>query len=324
MTEQELHEQRAAKWHLDGRAVRTLDDAAEFIESVGFCLLYPLRTPVLLPTFMGAYVGREERLPTAQHAFADPRAREASELMVRLLRSKAAFEANTFGDTPFLIAASIFPYFYGLVGDRNPKQMPKPGTASEYSPVAREIFEKVREKGALTKKRLAEELGGALSSPALDRALNELWSRLRITRVDHTPEGGASWDVLYRWAPEAVRGGINMGVNEALSALVSKYLDSVIAAEPAEVESFFSHLVARSKVKEAANALLAARELSLVHVGKRTIVQITPPKAPREAPAPRPPRPPRRDVIPRPPQGEREQRRPRSPQARDPRRRFRS
>ena len=322
MTDQELHQRRAEKWRLDGRAVRTLEDAREFIESAGFCLMYPLRTPVLVPTFVGAYVGQEERLPTAQHAFADPRAREATELMVRLLRSKAAFEANLFGDTPFLVAASIFPFFYGLVGDRNPKQMPKPGTRSEYSPVAREIFEKVRDKGALTKKRLAEELGGALSSAALDRALNELWSRLRITRVDYTPEDGASWDVLFRWSPEAVRDGVNMGVGEALSALVSKYLDCVVAAEPAEVEEFFSRLVARSKVKEAVNALLQARELSFVHVGKRTMVQVTPPKAPRVAPPPRPPRPARQE-HPKPPQGPRE-RRPRSPQSRDPRRRFRS
>lgn len=281
MTDQELHDLRAAKWHLDGKPIRTLEDAHEFIESVGFCLMYPLRAPVLVPTFIGAYIGKEERLPTWQHAFADPRAREASELMVRLLRSKAAFEANLFGETPFLLSASVFPYFYGLVGDRTPKQMPKPGTHSEYSPVAREIFEKIQEKGALTKKRLAAELGGSLSPAALDRALNELWSRLRITRVDHTPEEGASWDVLFRWAPQMVRAGINAGVGQSLSALASKYLDCVVAAEPAEVETFFSHIVAKSKVKEAVNALIAARELSFVHVGKRTMVQVTPPKVER-------------------------------------------
>ena len=128
MTDQELHQRRAEKWRLDGRAVRTLDDAREFIESTDFCLLYPLRTPVLVPTFIGAYVGKEERLPTAQHAFADPRARETTDLMVRLLRSQAAFEANLFGDTPFLVGASIFPFFYGLVGGRSPRQRPSWGS----------------------------------------------------------------------------------------------------------------------------------------------------------------------------------------------------
>src|SRR5690349_9509933 len=106
MTDQELQDRRIAKWRLDGRPARTLEDAAAFVEDVGFCLMYPLprqelRTPVLLPTFLGAWVGAEENLPTWQHAFADARAREATELMIRLLRQHSAFEANLFGETNF-------------------------------------------------------------------------------------------------------------------------------------------------------------------------------------------------------------------------------
>ena len=54
MIDAELQQARAAKWHLDSKPVRTLDDAREFIESIGFCLMYPLRPAVLLPTFMGS------------------------------------------------------------------------------------------------------------------------------------------------------------------------------------------------------------------------------------------------------------------------------
>ena len=117
---------------------------------------------------------------------------------------------------------------------------------------------------------------------ALDKALAELWSKLRITRVDYSASEGSVWDLLYRWAPDAVREGVQLSVPEALSALVSKYLDSVIAVEPAELETFFGKLIARSKVKEAVNALLSARELSFVHVGGKSMLQITPARA--EAP----------------------------------------
>ncbi len=72
---------------------------------------------------------------------------------------------------------------------------------------------------------------------------------------------------------------------EALSALVSKYLDSVIAVEQSELEVFFGNFVARSKIKEAVNALLSARELSFVHVSGRSMLQITPEKV-LVAPAP--------------------------------------
>ena len=111
--------------------------------------------------------------------------------------------------------------------------------------------------------------------PALDRALAELWSKLRITRVDYDEREGASWDVLQRWAPDAVSEGINTSANSALSALLSKYLDCVVAAEVPELESFFGHFVPRSKIREAVNALLAARELSFISVGHRSLIQIT-------------------------------------------------
>jgi hypothetical protein len=279
MTEQELQAARRARWRLDGRTMRTIEDAREFIADTGLCLLFPLsrqeqRVPVLAPTFVGAWAGLGDKLPTWQQAFADPRAREATDLMVRLLREKSAFEAKAFGETSLLMAAAVFPYFYGLVGDRNPRQQAKPGLRSEYSPLARDVFEAIREHGALTKPRLRAILGGDPSAPALDRALNELWARLRITRVDYSADEGAAWDALYRWAPQPVRAGINISLPKALSALISQYLDTVVAAEQGEVEDFFSYLVPRSKVREALNALQAARLLAFVGVGGKTMLMI--------------------------------------------------
>jgi len=279
MTDSELLQARAQKWHLNGKAIRTLDDARSFLESVGFCLMYPLKPPVLVPTFIGAWVGSEERLPTWQHAFADPRAKDATELMVRVLRDKAAYEAPLFDENnAFLVAASVFPYFYALVGERNPKQAPRATTRSGYSQLACDAFELVRRRGPISKAKLGEMLGGGLSVAALDRALGELWAKLRITRVDYTVEEGSVWDELSRWAPDAVREGVGLSVPAALSALLSKYLDCVVAADQTEVESFFSNFVPRSRVKEAINALLSAREFSFVHVGNRSLLQITPAK----------------------------------------------
>jgi len=123
--------------------------------------------------------------------------------------------------------------------------------------------------------KLLAELGKGISVPALDRALRDLGSKLRITRVDYDERDGASWDVLQRWAADAVSEGVNYSVNTALSALLSKYLDSVIAADQQETESLFGNFVARSRAREALNALLAARELSFVPVGHRSLIQVT-------------------------------------------------
>jgi hypothetical protein len=279
MTELELDQLRREKWRLNGKPVRTLDDARAFIEEVGFCLMYPMRPPVLVPTFIGAWAGSDEHLPTWQHAFSDPRAQGATDLMVRLLREHAAYEANLFDENnAFLVAGSIFPYFYALVGERNPKQAPKSGPRAEYSELACDTFAAIQRGGPISKHTLLETVGKGVSAAALDKSLAELWSKLRITRVDYKAGEGAFWDVLYRWAPEAVREGIELSVAEALSALLSRYLDCVIGADQQELDAFFGNFVARSRVKEAINALLAARELEFVRVGNRSLIQVAAPK----------------------------------------------
>ncbi len=281
MTDQDLQQLRSEKWHLDGKPIRTIEEARSFVETVGFCLMYPVRPTMPVPTFIGAFVGSDNRLPTWQHAYSDPRALAATDLMVRLLRERAAYEANLFNENnAFLVAASVFPYFYALVGERNPKLAPKQGPRSPYSPLACDAFDLIRRDGPISKPKLQEALGGSVSLAALDKALGELLAKLRITRVDYKPSEGSFWDLLYRWAPDAVREGVGLSVPEALSALLSKYLDCVIAAEQTDLETFFGNFVARSRVKEAVNALLAARELSFVHVGGRSMLQITPAKEP--------------------------------------------
>src|SRR6202795_3874765 len=279
MTDPELLQARMQKWRLDGQPVRTLDDARAFLESVGFCLMYPMRTAVLVPTFIGAWVGADDKLPTRQHAYNDPRAKEATELMVRALRDKAAYEAPLIDEgNAFLLAASVFPFFFSLVGEGNPKQPPAPRSPSPYSPLACDAFEIIRRGGPISKTKLGEMLGGSVSNAGLDRGLSELWAKLRITRVEYTAEEGSVWDELSRSAPDVVREGVGISVPEALSALVSKYLDCVVAVDEGEVENFLSHFVARTRVREAIHALLSARELSFVHVGSKSLLQVTPPK----------------------------------------------
>ncbi len=277
MTERELQQQRAQIWWTNGSPVRTLEDARAFVERVGFCLMYPERTLPLVPTLIGAYAGSSQGLPDQKHAFADPRARQATDLMVRLLRERAAYEASLVGGTNLIIAAALFPFFYALVSDHNPKAPPRLKTQGmEISPLAVVVFHAIQKDGAMSKGQLREAVGRELSGAALDRALGELWAILKITRVDYREDEGAFWDVLYRWAPEAVKEGINMSAPEAISALVSKYLEAVVAASQEEIEDFFLRLTSRSKVREAINALLAARELSFVVVGSKTLIRLTP------------------------------------------------
>src|ERR1700727_1753960 len=205
MTEQDLEQQRTKLWRIDGDPVRTVEDARGFIESVGFCLNYPERSVPLVPSLIAAHTGSTAGLPEVKHAYADPRAQEATELMVRLLRERSAFEMSLSRESNLIIAAALFPFFYALVGDRNPKSLPKTkAQGAKISELASSVFGALQKHGPMTKTQIQEHVGRESSQAALDRALGELWSILKITRVDYTASGGASWDVLYRWAPEAV------------------------------------------------------------------------------------------------------------------------
>jgi 23S rRNA pseudouridine2605 synthase len=282
MTEQELEQQRAHKWRLDGNPIRTLEQAREFLSDVGFCVMYPERSLSAVPSFMGAYAGSAERLPDAKHAFADPRSREATDVMVRLLRERSAYELALFPGADLVVSAALFPYFYALLADQNPKAPPKVRTqGARVSPLSVDVFTAIQQHGPLSKDRLRELVSRELSDAALDRALGELWSILKIVRVDYREGQGTFWDVLYRWSPTVVKEALDVSEPEAISALLSKFLETAFAAGQDEIEAFFTHVTSRAKVREAINALLSARELSFVGAGAKTLIRLTPVPEPR-------------------------------------------
>ena len=282
MTEQDLQQLRSHKWHLDGNPVRTLEQARDFIVDVGFCVMYPARTLQAVPSFIGAFAGSADNLPDSKHAFADARAQEATELMIRLLRERSAYEMNLFPGTDVVVSASVFPYFHSLMADPNPKAAPRVRTqGARISPLAVDVFSAIQKNGPVSKDGLRQLVSRELSDAALDRSLGELWSILKIVRVNYREGEGTLWDVLYRWSPGVVKEALDISEPEAISALLSKFLENAGAASQDEIEVFFSHLTSRSKVREAINALLSARELNFVSAGAKTLIRLAPVPEPR-------------------------------------------
>lgn len=273
MTELELQHLRREKWRIEGEPLRTLEDAREFVDSVGMCLMYPIRPAPVLPTFFAAFIGSDARLPERKAAFSDPRARGAEELMWRMLRQKAAFPAQLSGEM-LIISSESFPYFYALASDRQPKKPIHSRARGKASPLTEHVFRKLDESGPLTRAQLQEQLGGALSEAGLDRALQELWAALKIAPTDHTPAVGYTWDTYYHWATDAVNEGVRLSDAEALSALTSKYLEAVIAATQEEIEAVFSTFASRARVAEVVRALLGAREFAYTPSEARTLITV--------------------------------------------------
>ena len=276
--QQELEGLRQQKWRVHAtakeRPMRTLDDAREFLNSVGFCLMYPVKPALVAPTFIGAYLSTKDGLPLPALALLDSRAQDAELLSSRLLSEKAAFEVGFANDGVLLVSTAEFPYFYALIGERNPKLPPNPGARGERALLSH-TFEVIQKHGPVTEQEIRDRLGKSISDTAVVRAVHELWSKLRLVRVSNHADGSGRWDVLYRWAPEQVNAGKQVSAREALSALISRYLETVIAAEQKEVEDFFSPMVPRSRVAEVIRAMQGAREFSQVQVAGKSLLCIT-------------------------------------------------
>src|SRR5690348_3385150 len=189
MTELELQHLRREKWRIEGEPLRTLEDAREFVDSVGLCLMYPIRPTPVLPTFIAAFNGSDAKLPERKTAFADSRAQQAEELAWRLFRQKAGFPAQFAGEM-LVVSSESFPYFYALASDRQPKKPLHSRARGKASPLTEHAFRELEEGGPMTRPRLQEQLGGALSDAGLDRALQELWRALKISPTHHDPEMG--------------------------------------------------------------------------------------------------------------------------------------
>jgi len=275
MTEDDIQQLRREKWHA-GSPLSTLEEARDFVASVGLCLLYPMQPAVLLPTFLGAWLGADHNVPGARQAFAEPRARQAEQIVDQLAAGREVFLSNLLADNVVLVSPTVFPYFCALACDKTP------ATGQPLSRMAQQALAAMVEPSPITAEPLRTHLGAELSTAAIERALIELWTHMRVLPVGRDAQGARLWQVTERWAPDALREAQQISMPAAISGLVSQYLEAVVAADPVQVEELFGHLAPRSKIKDAVNAMLGAREFSLLNIGHHSLVQVTPERIPHQ------------------------------------------
>ncbi len=172
----------------------------------------------------------------------------------------------------FVVTREVLPYVFSLIGGRNWKS----GPGDKASPLMKEIWTLLDHEGALSAQDIQAALGRELTETAVLRAVVELWNGLRAIPVyDATAsETGTRWELTQARFAEELTASQKVGHATALSALVSLYLESVIAATSEEVETFLSPMTARSKVREVVNGLQATRQLGLISVGAQPLVHV--------------------------------------------------
>lgn len=269
MNADQLKAERATRWRQNANPLLTADDAQEWLASTGLCLLLPRRQFLApAPSFVEACSGAPTELPTREAI------ENAMGLVHRLAEQNTILPLNLFGtlteQPDFLAAREVFPYIYSLVGTRDWKTAP----STKSSPLIIEIWKLLQEEGSLTAVELQNTLGREITEAAVLRSLIEMWSSLRVIPVYESKES-TRWELIQHRFKDALTAAGRLSQTAALSALVSLYLESVLAASTEEIETFLSPLTSRSRVREAVNGLTATRQLDLVPVGSQAMLYIS-------------------------------------------------
>jgi hypothetical protein len=314
LDQQQLQIARAALWHqtaalgpsvpdpsAPSAPLRTFDAAAQWLDDIGFCLFLPRHTqlPAPAPSFVEACLGAQSITP-APAAIA-----EATELLTRLVGERRIVPLNllgTFSEQPdFLVTPEVLHWVAAVRGDRQWKTAPGGRT----SPIVLRTFEALDREGELTAIEVREIVGREITEAAALRALMELWTGLRAMPIAAQGEP-TRWMLLKNRFAAELATGANTAQTTALSALLSLYLRSAVAATAEEVEIFLSPLTARSRIREVLHGMLATRQIASTPVASHTQLFVEG-SLPETAPAPEP-EPPRQipartpsSAVPKPP-----------------------
>jgi len=234
---------------------------------MGLCLFLPRYTqlPAPAPSFVEATMGAVRVTPPAA-AIA-----QATELVDRLIQEDRVIPLNLLGavseQPDFLTTPEVLPWVYAVRGDRQWKTAP-PGRTT---PIVLRTWEALDRDGEQSAIDLRENLGRELTEAAVLRALIELWTTLRaIPR--YAAGQPVRWALLKNRYPAQLATGANTAQTTALSALLSIYLRTAVAATAEEAEIFLSPLTARSRIRDVIHGMMAARQFRTMSLGTKTML----------------------------------------------------
>ena len=276
-TAAQLAEARRKQWHQQGEALLTLENLRSWINAAGLVLYAPrpqIASPA--PSLVEAVLGEANPTPTLAETA------EARGLMARLIAEGLAVPLNLLGptngaagETPdFVASTAVFSYVFTLRGDKAWKQPPATSGALKVSHLALAAHEALSKRGPLSAYDLTAELGKEVTEAAVLRALNELWTHLRVLPLAQPEAAPTLWELASTRFTKQIKAGANAGQPSALSALISLYLGQAVVAAEDEIESFLSPLAARSRIRDVIHALLAARQLDTLAVEGRTVLHV--------------------------------------------------
>ncbi len=237
------------------RRIQTMNDAARFVDAVGFCLLFASERGVELPSLFEAIKGKRD-------VHIDDWDADSERLWVWKNDLPAAHRAYygkaLAGGKPALISLKLLPHFLAL---RAPESMEKEYARGRISNQARRVYETLRANGPTPTTALRVATG--LDTKRYHHALDELQRALVILPMGALVEQG-NWssqvfELVARWFPKQFALAQTLDVRTAHRAIVTRYVQTVVAANLPMLARVLGWN--RAELKETLEDLLARRVL---------------------------------------------------------------
>ncbi len=261
MTPNQIERQRDRTYRRSrDRRVRTIDDAAQFIDSVGFCLLFASTQGIELPSLFEAVKGRRDAHIEDWDADSDRVWVWKNELPAD---KRAYYGKALVSGKPVFVSLQMLPFLYAV---NAPRDLREEYAAGRLSLDAKRVYETLDAYGPTPTKALRQVAGfdRPENSARYHRALDDLQRALVVLPVGATLETGAwtsqIFDLVARWYPRQVERAQRIDVDRARRSLVKRYVETVIAARPAMIARVFGW--SRETCQATIDELVARRELS--------------------------------------------------------------
>jgi hypothetical protein len=217
--------------------------ALEFVDQVGFCFLFPVRT-VEMPSLWDAICGETRPLPAGHE---DVELGYAWSWKDELPSRGLIFYGKLVFKKPTLISLDLLPHFYALsenYGDIEDYLLEyQDGKLSEE---AKRVYEALLQYGALPTSHLRRRAGldGKGNAPRFDRAIRELQLGLKIVKTGISDANAWGYcyvyDVMLRHWPDLARRAGAISSQEAMRVLLLTYLRNVGVTTLADIVRVFA------------------------------------------------------------------------------------
>ncbi len=239
--------------------VRTMEDAARFIDTVGFCLLFASTQGIQLPSLFEAVKGRRD-------AHIEDWDKDSDRVWVwknELPADKRAYYGKALASgKPVFVSRKLLP---NLIAVAAPENLEEEYARGRISLDARRVYNALSTLGPTPTMalRAAAGLDRHGDTGRYHRALDELQRALIVLPVGATRETGPwtsqIFDLVARWFPNAVARARQIDVDAARRALVRQYVRTVVLAKPSMIARVFNWR--QDQVRATLDELVARRTI---------------------------------------------------------------